>query len=245
MHRVRFQDPAGSVRIGSWESDGIHWNGRTYDHGAVDVLPPVEPTKIVGAGANYADHAEEMGGELPDEPWLFVVGANTLAGHGDTVTLPPDAEVVHYEAELGVVIGEQCRNVAVDEVGDVIAGYTCVNDISNRDMSMDSHPSFFLHKGFDNATPIGPVVVPPEDVPDDASIELRLDGTTKQDSSISYLHFSIPELVAAVTRYVTLEPDDVIATGTPSGVGPLADGDTVEVDIEGIPVLEHDVRVAP
>ncbi|WP_101297031.1 fumarylacetoacetate hydrolase family protein [Halegenticoccus soli] len=241
MHRVRFRDPAGSVRNGTWTDDGIRFGGETYDPADVDVLPPTEPTKIVCIGLNYEKHAEESGMEIPDRPLLFLKPPNTLAAHGDTITLPAGKERVDYEAELGVVIGAQCRNVAADEAMDVVAGFTCVNDVSNRD-DQEVEQNWIRGKAFDGAAPVGPVVATPDEVPDDARITLRVNGETKQDSSRADFIFSVPELIEEITTYMTLEPGDIISTGTPEGVGPLSDDDRVEVEIEGVGTLEHGVR---
>jgi 2-keto-4-pentenoate hydratase/2-oxohepta-3-ene-1,7-dioic acid hydratase in catechol pathway len=241
MRRARFRDPAGSVRTGEWTADGITFGGVTYDHDAVDVLPPCEPTKVVCVGLNYRRHAAEVGRELPDRPRLFFKPPHTLAGHGDTVTLPAGKERVDHEAELGVVVGEQCRNVPETDAMDVVAGFTCMNDLSNRD-DQEDEPTLVRSKAFDSAAPMGPVVASPGEVPDDARIRLRVNGDTRQDSTRNDLIFSVSELIAEITRYMTLEPSDVVATGTPEGVGPLSDGDTVTIDIEGIGTLEHAVR---
>jgi 2-keto-4-pentenoate hydratase/2-oxohepta-3-ene-1,7-dioic acid hydratase in catechol pathway len=241
MQRVRFRDPAGSVRIGEWEDDGVAFANRRYDLEDVTVLPPTEPSKIVCVGLNYADHAGETDSEIPDRPLLFLKPPNALAAHGDTITLPPDKERIDYEAELGVVIGQQCRNVPADRAEAVIEGYTCVNDLSNRD-DQRQEQNWVRGKAFDSAAPVGPVVASSDHVPDDASIELRQNGQVKQESSIDDLIFSIPELIEEITQLVTLEPGDVIATGTPAGVGPIGDGDTVEVTIEGVGTLRTDFR---
>ena len=240
MARIRFRDQAGSIRIGTVTDDRIEAAGRTYAREDVDVLPPTDPSKIVCIGRNYAKHADELGNEVPDRPLLFLKGPNTVAGHGDTVTLPEGKEKVDHEAELAVVIGEQCRNVSEEEAQDVIEGYTCFNDISNRD-DQRQEKNWVRGKAFDNSAPMGPVLAPPEDLPEDADIRLRVNGETRQDSTIEHLIFSIPELIAEITTYLTLEEGDVIATGTPEGVGPLSDGDTVEIEIEGVGTLEHSV----
>ena len=242
MQHARFRDPAGSVRKGEWTDDGITFAGETYDHDEVDVLPPCEPSKIVCIGRNYAAHAEEMDNELPDRPLLFLKGPNTLSAHGDSVTLPAGKDRIDHEAELAVVIGEQCRNVDEADAMDVVAGYTAANDLSNRD-DQRKEKNWIRGKAFDNAAPLGPTMADPDDVPEDASIQLRVNGDVRQDSSIEHLYFSIPELIAEITTYLTLEAGDVILTGTPDGVGPLEDGDEVEVDVEGIPTLRHDVRI--
>jgi len=238
--RVRFRDPAGAVRTGTWTDDGVAFGGTTYDRGAVDVLPPTEPTKLVCVGRNYADHAAELDNEVPDRPLLFLKGPNTLAGHGDTVTLPAGKQV-DYEAELAVVVGEQARNLDESEAMDVVAGYTAAVDLSNRD-DQARESNWVRGKAFDGAAPVGPAVAPPDAVPGDADIELRVNGETKQDSSIDRLAFGVPELLAEITDLVTLEPGDLVLTGTPEGVGPLEDGDTVAVDVEGVPTLEHHVE---
>jgi len=256
MKRVRFRDTAGNVRGGRWTvEDGepvvtaaagpygrIAFGDESYDPDEVDILPPCEPTKVVCIGRNYADHAEEMDSDLPDRPMLFLKAPNAVASHGKHLTMPSEKERIDYEAELGVVIGEQCRNVSESGAMDVVAGYTCVNDISNRD-DQRREQNWVRGKAFDNACPIGPLVATPEHVPEDASIELRLNGETKQSSSREHLIFSVPELIAEITSYMTLEPGDVIATGTPEGVGPMEDGDEVEVEIEGIGTLKHSVKI--
>ena len=256
MKRVRFRDTAGNVRGGRWTvEDGdpvvtaaagpygrIAFGDESYDPDEVDILPPCEPTKVVCIGRNYADHAEEMDSDLPDRPMLFLKAPNAVASHGKHLTMPSGKERIDYEAELGVVIGEQCRNVSESGAMDVVAGYTCVNDISNRD-DQRREQNWVRGKAFDNACPIGPLVATPEHVPEDASIELRLNGETKQSSSREHLIFSVPELIAEITSYMTLEPGDVIATGTPEGVGPMEDGDEVEIEIEGIGTLKHSVKI--
>jgi 2-keto-4-pentenoate hydratase/2-oxohepta-3-ene-1,7-dioic acid hydratase in catechol pathway len=254
MKRVRFRDPAGSVRTGEWIDDRgqpadtatagdggrIRFGDRTYDPDSVDVLPPCEPTKIVCIGRNYADHAAEMGSDVPDRPLLFLKPPNTVASHGSDVTLPAGKDRVDYEAELGVVVGEQCRHVDESEALDVVAGYTCVVDVSNRD-DQEQEQNWVRGKAFDGAAPLGPVLATPDEVPGDAAVELRLNGETRQSSSRDHLIFPVAELIAEITTYLTLEPGDVVATGTPEGVGRLADGDEVVVEIEGVGRLRHTV----
>jgi len=139
------------------------------------------------------------------------------------------------------VIDEQCRNVAREDAMDVVRGYTCLNDVSNRD-DQNREQNWVRGKAFDGAAPTGPVLATPEEVPEDAEIELRVNGEPRQSSTIDHLIFPVPELIAEITTYMTLEPGDVISTGTPEGVGPLSDGDEVAVEIEGIGTLEHAVR---
>ncbi|MFB6308990.1 MAG: fumarylacetoacetate hydrolase family protein [Haloarculaceae archaeon] len=256
MKRVRFRDSAGNVRGGRWtHEDGepvvtaaagpygrIAFGDESFAPEEVEILPPCEPTKIVCVGLNYEDHAAERDSDVPDRPALFLKAPNAVASHGKTLTLPGGKERIDYEAELGVVIGEQCKNVSEADAMDVVAGFTCVNDISNRD-DQDLEQNWVRGKAFDNAAPIGPLVATPEHVPEDASVELRLNGETRQSSSRDEMLFSVPELVAEITDYMTLEPGDVISTGTPAGVGPLSNGDTVEIEIEGVGTLRHSVRI--
>ena len=240
MHRVRFRDPAGSIREGEWTTEGIRFGDERYDPDRVTILPPSQPSKIVCVGLNYSDHAEETDSEVPDRPLLFLKPPNAVASHGATVALPKDKKRIDYEAELGVVVGQQCKHVPADRAEEVIAGYTCLNDLSNRE-DQRVEQNWVRGKAFDNAAPMGPVVAAPEEVPDDATIALRVNGETRQKSTIANLIFPVPELVEEITQYMTLEAGDVIATGTPAGVVTLSDGDEIEVEIEGIGTLEHDV----
>ena len=244
MKHVRFRDPAGAVRRGTLEDGSVHFANETYDFDGdeIDILPPCEPSKLVCIGKNYADHADEMGSDVPDRPLLFLKGPNAVASHGDTVTVPAGKERIDYEAELGVVIGEQCRHVPEADAMDVIAGYTCVNDVSNRD-DQRQEQNWVRGKAFDGAAPIGPVLATPDELPENPSVRSRVNGELKQDGSLEQLIFPIPELIAEITTFLTLEPGDVIATGTPEGVGPLADGDAVEIEVEGVGTLAHTVRV--
>ena len=229
--RHRRRGPYGRIAFGD----------ETFNPEEVDILAPCEPTKIICVGRNYADHADERDEAVPDRPLLFIKTPNTVATHGSTVTLPAGKERVEYEAELGVVIGEQCRTVDAANADDVIAGYTCFNDISNRD-DQDIEQNWVRGKAFDNAAPIGPVIATPEHLSEDATIESRVNGETRQSSTIDRMIFSVPELIEEITEYMTLEPGDVIATGTPEGVGPLSDGDEVEIEIDDVGTLRHTVR---
>jgi 2-keto-4-pentenoate hydratase/2-oxohepta-3-ene-1,7-dioic acid hydratase in catechol pathway len=238
MHRMRFRDPAGSIQTGEFQDNTVSFGGRTYDIDDVDVLPPAEPTKIICIGLNYADHAAESGSEIPDRPLMFLKGPNTVSGHEDTISLLPGKDRIEYEAELGVVIDQQCRNVAREEAMDVVAGFTCVNDVSNRD-DQRREQNWVRGKAFDNAAPIGPVIATPDEVPEDAAVQSRINGDLRQDGTRADFIFSVPELIEEITTYMTLEPGDVIATGTPEGVGPVTDGDTVEIEVEGVGTLTN------
>ncbi|MFC7096262.1 fumarylacetoacetate hydrolase family protein [Halobaculum marinum] len=243
MRYARIRDPAGTVRTGTYDDGVVTAAGEAFDttRDDVDLLAPCEPSKIVCVGRNYADHAEELGNEVPDRPLLFLKPPNCVADPGSTVTLPAGKEQVDHEAEIAFVIGEQARNVAAEDAMDYVAGFTCLDDVSNRD-DQNKEQNWVRGKAFDGSAPIGPCIADPEHVPADASVELRLNGETKQSSSRDYFMFAIPELVEEITTYMTLEPGDVVATGTPAGVGPLSDGDHVEVEVEGVGVLEHEVR---
>ncbi|MFC7068873.1 fumarylacetoacetate hydrolase family protein [Halobaculum lipolyticum] len=243
MRHARIRDPAGTVRSGSYDDGVVTAAGEAFDTARddVDLLAPCEPSKIVCVGRNYADHAEELGNEVPDRPLLFLKPPNAVADPQSTVTLPAGKERVDHEAEIAFVIGEQARNVAADEAMEYVTGFTCLNDVSNRD-DQNREQNWVRGKAFDGSAPIGPCVADPEHVPDDAAVELRVNGETRQSSSRDFFMFSIPDLVEEITTYLTLEPGDVVATGTPAGVAPLSDGDRVEVEVEGVGVLEHDVR---
>ncbi len=243
MKYVRFRDPAGAIRQGEFEDGIVHFGTQQHpiDDDAIDILPPCEPSKIVCIGRNYADHAAEMGSDVPDRPMLFLKPPNAVAGDGDTVSAPVGKERIDHEAELGVVIGEQCRHVPISDAMAVVAGFTCVNDISNRD-DQRQEQNWVRGKAFDGAAPIGPVLATPDEVPADASVRSRVNGELRQDGSRDQLIFSVPELISEITAYMTLEAGDVIATGTPEGVGPLEDGDEVEIEVEGVGTLSHSIR---
>lgn len=205
----------------------------------VRLLAPVLPSKVIGVGLNYASHAKEFGGrELPAEPLLFLKPSTAVIGPGDPIPLHPHSERVDYEGELAVVIGRLARKIVDPAVAErAILGYTCGNDVTLRDLQTKDD-QWTRAKGFDGSAPIGPWIETALD-PKDLAIETRVNGEVKQSQRTSDLVFSPPTLVAYITQYLTLLPGDVILTGTPSGVGPLAAGDRVEVEIEGIGVLEN------
>lgn len=207
--------------------------------------------KIVCVGLNYRDHAGESKMELPKAPLLFGKFANTLCGDGDAIVMPDGIGHVDAEAELAVVIGEAASHVPEAKAFDVIAGYTCANDVSARDAQFGDG-QWFRGKSLDTFCPVGPRIVDTTDFdPADVRILQRLNGEVLQDSRTSYLIFDIPTLIAYVTRFIALERGDLILTGTPEGVGVFRDpkvtlkpGDVVEVEVEGIGVLRNDVRAA-
>jgi 2-keto-4-pentenoate hydratase/2-oxohepta-3-ene-1,7-dioic acid hydratase in catechol pathway len=255
MHHVRFVDPAGEVRRGEWPDTGSEEITAHPTHGArisleeetfavdeVEILPPCDPTKVVCVGRNYAKHAAELDNEVPDRPLLFFKPPSAVAAHNQALPLLPGKERIDYEAELAVVIGERAKNVSADQAEDVVAGFTCVNDVSNRD-DQNKEQNWFRGKGFDLSCPIGPVIATPEEVPRDATVSARLNGRTVQEGDRTQLIFDIPTLIEEITTYVTLEPGDVVATGTPDGVGPLSDGDTIEIEVEGVGTLRNTVEL--
>lgn len=206
--------------------------------GDVRILPPVLPTKIVGIGRNYREHARELGNPLPAEPLLFLKPPTAVVGHLDAVVQPPDSQRVDYEGEVGVVIRRKARQIRDDDpVDDVILGYTCFNDVTARDLQARD-VQFTRAKGFDTFAAIGPCVATGLD-PDAIRLKTFLNGKIVQSGTTANLIFSIPFLVRYVSRVMTLNPGDVIATGTPAGVGPTAPGDRVDVQIEGIGVLSN------
>ena len=229
----------GITRTGEWTETGIDTGSRTYDPESVDLLPPCEPTKVVCQAGGYMDHRKESGfEEQPERPELFLKTPNCVAAHGDVIELPPGRDVVEFEAEFAVVIGEQCRAVDESEAMDYVEGYTCVNDVSNRD-DQEQERNWVRGKAFDGSLPMGPVVASPDEVPDDAALRLRHNGEVKQETTREHLIFSVPELVADVSELITLEQGDIIATGTPFGPDTLVDGDEVEVEFEGVGTLKN------
>lgn len=241
MPTARFEDPAGSIRHGTWTANGIQAGGRTYDPDAVRVLPPVEPDKILGVAYNFQNRWEASDDTPPERPGVWLKGGrNVLCGHGDTVTIPAALDVI-WEAELAVVIGEQCRGVSEAEALDVVGGYTVANDLSNRTHLDDE--TMYRIKAFDNACPLGPALASPEEVPDDPRIRMWLNGEKRQDSRDDDYVFGIREVIAEASAYTTLESDDVILMGTPGGADLLSDGDHVAIEVEGVGRLEHDVAV--
>jgi 2-keto-4-pentenoate hydratase/2-oxohepta-3-ene-1,7-dioic acid hydratase in catechol pathway len=214
---------------------------------ALELLPPIgRPGKLICVGLNYRGHAEEQGLEPPETPTFFAKFANALAPPGGTVRLPGWSSRVDYEAEVAFVVGDRCKDVPAEDAMRHVAGYTLLNDLSARDYQFKT-PQWMPGKTFDGAAPCGPALVTPDEAgPHDAlEIELRLNGETMQSSSTADLVHSIPELVAYLSMLMTLEPGDLVATGTPAGVGSLRDpkvwlkpGDRVEVSSPQLGVLE-------
>jgi 2-keto-4-pentenoate hydratase/2-oxohepta-3-ene-1,7-dioic acid hydratase in catechol pathway len=199
----------------------------------------LHPSKIVCVGVNYRPHAEEMGKQVPEEPLLFLKAPSALIADGEPIPRPRGYDRVDYEGELAVVIGQRARRIPAARALDVVLGFTILNDVTVRDLQKRDG-QWTRAKGFDGFCPLGPRIVSELD-PAELRLTTRLNGSPVQDSNTSHLIFSVASLIAFVTRHMTLEPGDILSTGTPSGVGNLAPGDRVEVEIEGIGILENPV----
>jgi 2-keto-4-pentenoate hydratase/2-oxohepta-3-ene-1,7-dioic acid hydratase in catechol pathway len=206
----------------------------------VVLLPPVVPSKIVAVGANYKSHVREMGRQIPDEPLIFLMPPSSVVGPNDIIIYPKMSKRVDYEGELALVIKKKTRLLKEDEdVGDCILGYTCFNDVTARDLQLKDG-QFTRAKSFDTFASVGPCIA--TDVqPDNLRLKTFLNGKLKQSSSMKNLIFSVPFLVRFISCIMTLEPGDIITTGTPAGVGPMFPGDRVDVQIEGIGTLSNTV----
>jgi len=205
----------------------------------VKLLAPVLPSKVVAIGRNYVEHAQEMGGQVPDEPLIFLKPSTSVIGNGDPIPYPAISQQVDHEGELAVVIGRLARRVAAEDAGKFILGFTCGNDVTARDLQQKDG-QWTRAKGFDGFCPLGPWIETEID-PSDLALECRVNGEMRQAARTSRVAFGPNVLIEFITRVMTLLPGDVILTGTPAGIGPLQVGDRVEVDIEGIGVLENEV----
>ena len=199
----------------------------------------IRPTKIVAVGRNYMAHIKELGHEVPTEPLLFLKPPSAVVGNGDDVIYPAATHNLHHEAELAVVIGRRCKTVDEAEALDYVAGYTCANDVTARDLQ-EQDDQWTRAKGFDTFCPLGPRIVPDLD-PGSVDVVCRVNGEVRQHGTTSDMLFSVPRLLAYISAVMTLEPDDVVLTGTPPGVGPVARGDSMEVEVEGVGVLHNRV----
>ena len=226
--RVIVADPFEGMIVGTSE---------TYPEEEIILLAPCNPSKIVAVGLNYKDHAEELDMPLPDEPLLFLKPPSSVIGHGDEIIGPRMSNRVDFEAELGVVIGKRAKDIPPEKVNRYILGYTCVNDVTARDLQKKD-VQFTRAKGFDTFCPIGPWIETELD-PKDILIESRLNGEIKQSSRTGQFIHDVPSLISFISQVMTLEPGDVVSTGTPKGVGPMQPGDEITVSIEGIGELKN------
>jgi 2-keto-4-pentenoate hydratase/2-oxohepta-3-ene-1,7-dioic acid hydratase in catechol pathway len=209
----------------------------------VQLLAPVAPSKVVCVGRNYKEHAAELGNKMPDEPLLFLKAPSAIIASGAAIERPPQSQQVEHEGELGVVIGKRARNLGDDEDPlSYVLGYTCVNDVTARDLQRKD-VQFTRAKSFDTFCPVGPFIVDGLD-PLNLVVTTRVNAVVKQNGRTADMAFSVPFLIKYIASIMTLNPGDLIATGTPAGVSPMKHGDVVEVEIEGIGVLRNTVRDA-
>ena len=228
----------GVVRQGEVSDGSIEADGTAYEIGEVAILAPAAPSKVVCVGLNYLLHAKELKMDLPTEPIIFLKPPTAVIGPGADIVMPPSSSQVDYEGEVAVVIGRRCRDVRAFEAEEYILGYSNFNDVTARDLQRRDG-QWTRAKSFDTFAPLGPYVV--EADPSSLAIETRVNGRVRQSSNTSDLIFSIPELVEFISGIMTLLPGDVIATGTPPGVGSLSAGDLVEVEVEGLGTLRNPV----
>lgn len=259
MRFCRFQISTSSggrefPRFGLLDGDEVHeitaapwatWSksGRAWRLNEVQLLAPVLPGKIVCVGRNYAAHAAELGNEVPKEPLIFLKPPSAIIGPGEAIVLTSYSHQVEHEGELALVVGRRCSHL--DDESDPLTyllGYTCLNDVTARDIQK-AETLFDRAKGFDTFCPIGPYIET-ELNPRDALVETRVNGTVRQSGRTSLMIYPVVFLVRWISRMMTLEPGDVIATGTPAGVGPLQPGDNVEVSVSGVGRLQNPVRSA-
>lgn len=222
--------------------DGLTPTGNIDQLSDITLLSPLVAPRIFGVGANYVEHIAEMGMATPSRPMLFMKPTTACIGPGIPVILPLEGGEVHYEAELAVVIGKTARRVSTKDATDVILGYTCANDISERVIQKEEMDQgcLLIGKGYDTFCPLGPAISTGLD-PADLRLEARLNGETRQLTSTSDLLFSVSELVSYLSQAITLLPGDVIITGTPSGVGEITPGDVMEIELEDVGVLSNPV----
>ncbi|MEA3488968.1 MAG: fumarylacetoacetate hydrolase family protein [Candidatus Omnitrophota bacterium] len=243
MKRVKFLHD-GCAYNGVLNGDAVYADAPCegagqFDLGRITLLAPVEPSKIVLVGLNYRDHARELGMPVPEEPIIFLKPPTAVIGPSQEIFYPGCSFRVDYEAELGVVIKDRIRGIGKEEAADHIAGYTCLNDVTARDLQKKD-TQWSRAKSFDTFAPVGPWIETDLD-PSDLRICSYLNGELKQDSRTSEFVFSVPELVEFISGIMTLLPGDVIATGTPPGTGPMNPGDEVVIEIEGIGRLANRV----
>lgn len=259
MKLGRFISPhTGEARLGLVHdgniyavTDDIFASGRFDPETSTDFAPlsearllaPVQPSKIVCVGRNYREHAAELGNAMPSEPLLFLKAPSSLVGHGGVIELPTISQRVEHEGELAVVIGRRAWRIGdAENPLDYVLGYTCANDVTARDLQRKD-VQFTRAKSFDTFCPVGPYVETELD-PLDLGVETRVNGEVRQRGRTSEMAFSVPFLIRYISHIMTLEPGDLISTGTPAGVGPLGDGDEVEVEVEGVGTLRNSVRAA-
>ncbi len=230
----------GDLNAGDLSLEGVEPSVRLAD---ARLLPPVAPSKIVCVGRNYREHAAELGNPMPAEPLLFLKAPSAVVGDGEAIEQPPQSQRVEHEGELAVVIGRRARRLGdSDDALAYVLGYACLNDVTARDLQRRD-VQFTRGKSFDTFCPVGPHIVTGLD-PSDLSVETRVNGEVRQSGRTGAMAFPVSFLIRYISQVMTLEPGDLIATGTPAGVGPLADGDVCEVEVEGVGTLRNPVRAA-
>ena len=218
-----------------------HWRlGREIDLARAALRAPVAPGKIVGIGRNYAEHARELDHAVPAEPVLFLKSPGAVIGHLAPVVLPPESERVEHEGEIAVVVGARLCRASAAEAGRAVLGVTAACDVTARDLQRRD-PTFARAKSFDTFCPLGPAVLVDPDL-DDLAVVTRVNGVERQRGHVGEMLWGIVDLLVYASRMMTLEPGDVVLTGTPAGVGPLADGDRIEVEVSGVGVLANPVE---
>jgi 2-keto-4-pentenoate hydratase/2-oxohepta-3-ene-1,7-dioic acid hydratase in catechol pathway len=225
------------------ETGSLFGKSFAEDHqlSAVRLLPPVLPSKIVCVGRNYVDHAKELGNDVPTEPLIFLKPPSSLITDGDSIVYPPQSSRVDFEGEIGVIIGKRGRNIPAEKAMDYIFGYTCVNDVTARDLQKKDG-QWTRGKGFDTFCAVGPWMVAKEEFDLDKTIlRTKLNGEVRQEGTAAQMIFNLGAILAFVSSFLTLEPGDLIATGTPAGVGPMQPGDQVSIEIEGLGTLTNTV----
>ena len=225
--------------------DRAPWEGaqRTGESVALDpasLLPPSDASKVVAVAQNYKKHAAEMGKPIPPEPLIFLKPSTALNGHGSPIVLPPESAEVHHEAEVAVVIGRRLSRATEDEAKAALFAVTCFNDVTARDIQK-RETQHTRGKSYDTFACVGPWMVTGLDV-GNLRVQARVNGVTRQDGNSSDMIFPVPMLVSFISRVMTLLPGDVVTTGTPSGVGPIRDGEVVEIEVEGVGVLRNPVK---
>jgi 2-keto-4-pentenoate hydratase/2-oxohepta-3-ene-1,7-dioic acid hydratase in catechol pathway len=225
--------PPGTASTGTWVA---------LDQ--VSLLAPAEPTKVIGIGRNYRAHAAEHQAPVPEQPLIFLKPPSAVVGPGEPILLPPVSEQVEHEGELAVVIGKRGRNIPEADAAAHVLGYTAGNDVTARDLQRRD-PQWTRGKGFDTFCPLGPWLETELDLEESVRVSCSVNGELRQEGVVGEMVFSVPHLIAYISSVMTLEPGDVILTGTPAGVGRLADGDEVTVEIEGVGRLANPVQVSP
>jgi 2-keto-4-pentenoate hydratase/2-oxohepta-3-ene-1,7-dioic acid hydratase in catechol pathway len=231
--RILYSDPFETLP-GGWEF------GRDLDRSTAAFLLPVRPSKIVAIGRNYAEHARELGNEVPPEPLFFLKAPSAMIGPNAPIVLPPESQRVEHEGEIAVVLRHRLRRASAEEARGAVLGVTCANDVTARDLQKKD-VQFTRAKGFDTFCPLGPAIRLGADL-EDLEVVTRVNGAERQRGHTRMMAYPIVDLLVYVSRMITLEPGDVMLTGTPAGVGPLVDGDRVEVEVPGVGVLANAVE---